>query len=53
MPMLIESGINPPGVLEFFYKLSERNIYDETLPLTVEEGTQILGQIVENLQKAN
>lgn len=47
MPMLIESGINPPGVLEFFYKLTEGNYYAEELPLTVDEGAQILKQLLQ------
>jgi len=52
MPMLLESGINPPGVLEFFYKLTEGHFYSDKLPLTVEEGKQILSQLIKQTQKA-
>lgn len=51
MPMLIERGINPPGVLEFFFKLSEGQFFSDKLPLTVEEGTQILSQMLEQLKE--
>jgi len=46
MPMILEKGINPPGVMQFFYKLVEDGHYADQLPLSVEEGTEILEQLI-------
>lgn len=51
MPMLLERGINPPGVLAFFQKLIEGNFYSEKLPLTVNEGSEILSRLLDQSSK--
>lgn len=51
MPMLLERGINPPGVLAFFQKLVDGNHYAGKLPLTVKEGAEILSLLLEQSSK--
>jgi energy-coupling factor transport system ATP-binding protein len=51
LPMLIDRGINPPGVLEFFYQLTQGQFYADELPLTVEDGAYILGQLLEQAKE--
>ncbi len=47
MPLLLEKGVAPPGVLQFFYTLSQNKYYSEKMPLTVDEGAEILAQLLD------
>lgn len=51
MPMLIGRGINPPGILEFFHKLSESNHFSEALPLTVKEAAEAMSTLLQKPSK--
>jgi len=51
MPMLLERGINPPGVLEFFHKLRENNGFADKLPLTVKEATEMMNHLLQHSAK--
>ena len=46
MPLILEKGINPPGVMEFFYHLIENNDYSGRMPQTVDHGAEILKSIL-------
>lgn len=46
MPMIIEKGINPPGVMQFFYQLLQDGIYTDQMPETVLEGADVLRKIL-------
>ncbi|MDZ4160169.1 MAG: ATP-binding cassette domain-containing protein, partial [Anaerolineaceae bacterium] len=45
MSLLLEKGIDPPGVLRFYYELSQAGDYSGQLPLTVDEGVELLGKL--------
>lgn len=51
IPLLLEKGVNPPGILRFFYLLSTHQFYSEKVPLTVEDSKEILDQLLR--QKAS
>ena len=53
MPMILEKGINPPGILQFFHKLTVDQSYAKSLPLTIQESVEILSQMLEAGKKAN
>jgi energy-coupling factor transporter ATP-binding protein EcfA2 len=42
MPLILEKGINPPGVMEFYYHLIEKKDYVGQMPQTVQEGAKTL-----------
>jgi len=46
MPMLLEKGIHPPGVLRFFYELAKAGYAEDALPFTVEEAAAMLNNVV-------
>lgn len=47
MPMILEKGINPPGILQFFHKLTEDSTFAEKLPITIDEGVDVLEKILD------
>ncbi len=47
MPMILEKGISPPGILQFFHKLQTDHTYSKKLPLTIEESVKILSQMID------
>ncbi len=53
IPLLLEKGVNPPGVLRFFHLLSTKQYTAEELPLTVEEAKEILERLLKqkNIRK--
>lgn len=51
MPKVLEKGINPPGILDFYYKLTVDDVYSEALPLTIEDAADILENILETAKK--
>ena len=46
MPMILEKGINPPGVMQFFYQLMESDHYEGVLPLSIADAAEILTQMI-------
>lgn len=44
--ILLEKGAFPPGALRFFYELEQRNLYNGNYPLTVEDSTIILTDLL-------
>jgi len=46
MPLILEKGINPPGVMQFFYRLHEEGSYHDKFPLTVAEGVEKMHSIL-------
>ena len=47
MPLLLEKGIQPPGVIAFFNRLVQAGYYKGTLPLTVDEAAGLLDRVFE------
>lgn len=47
MPMILEKGINPPGILQFFHKLTEDSTFAEKLPITIDESVDVLEKILD------
>lgn len=43
---LLEKGAFPPGALRFFYELDQRNLYSGNYPLTVEDASVILHDLI-------
>ncbi len=46
--LLLEQGVYPPGVIQFFHQLKKDGRYDGNLPLTAAEGANFLHQIFAN-----
>jgi energy-coupling factor transporter ATP-binding protein EcfA2 len=46
MDLLVEQGIHPPGGLRFFYELKKSGFYDKSLPITLDEASAQLGQLL-------
>ena len=44
--LLVEKGVYPPGALHFFHELSSQGLYQGEYPLTVEQGKELLQQIM-------
>ena len=44
--LLLEKGVYPPGALHFFHELSSQGLYQGEYPLTVEQGKELLQQIM-------
>ncbi len=44
--LLLEKGVYPPGVLYFFHELHRKGLYQGEYPLTVEQGKNLLQQLV-------
>lgn len=44
--LLLEKGVYPPGVLHFFHELHSKGLYKGEYPLTVEQGRNLLQQII-------
>jgi energy-coupling factor transporter ATP-binding protein EcfA2 len=44
---LLEKGAYPPGALRFFYELNQRNLYSGNYPLTVEDASIVLRDLLE------
>jgi ABC-type multidrug transport system ATPase subunit len=40
--MLIDTGISPPGAMLFFHELSQAGLYQDRLPLTVQDAFERL-----------
>ena len=51
MPMILEKGINPPGVMQFFYQLMESDHYEGVLPLSTADAAEILRQMLKMKDK--
>lgn len=46
--LLLEQGVYPPGVIQFFHQLKKDGRYEGSLPLTAAEGAGLLHQIFSN-----
>jgi len=44
--LLLEKGVYPPGALHFFHELNSQGLYQGEYPLTVEQGKDLLQQII-------
>ena len=44
--LLLEKGVYPPGALHFFHELNNQGFYQGEYPLTVEQGQELLQQII-------
>ena len=44
--LLLERGVYPPGALHFFHELNSKGLYQGEYPLTVEQGADLLQQII-------
>ncbi|MEN4011701.1 MAG: ATP-binding cassette domain-containing protein [Bellilinea sp.] len=49
MPLLLEKGIEPPGVIRFFHYLIEKGYTAAPLPLTVSEAAERLDRIFDRV----
>jgi energy-coupling factor transporter ATP-binding protein EcfA2 len=45
MPLLLEKGIEPPGVIRFFHQLIAKGYDTGSLPLTIDEAAERLNEI--------
>ncbi|MCD6423995.1 MAG: ATP-binding cassette domain-containing protein [Anaerolineales bacterium] len=45
--LLLEKGVYPPGALHFFHELSNQGLYRGEYPLTVEQGKDLLRQLIQ------
>lgn len=43
---ILEKGAFPPGALRFFYELDQRNLYSGNYPLTIEDASIILHDLI-------
>jgi len=44
--LLLEKGVYPPGALHFFHELNSQGLYQGEYPLTVDQGKDLLQQII-------
>lgn len=51
MALLVEKGIEAPGVISFFHQLIEEGYAQGELPLTVDEAAERLDEVFANLNK--
>ncbi len=51
MPVLLEKGIEPPGVIRFFHRLAEQGYTSGALPLTIAEAAEQLDRILDTLME--
>jgi ABC-type multidrug transport system ATPase subunit len=51
MDLLTKSGINPPGGMGFFHRLSQAGYYNGALPLTLPDAAEKLNEVFEKVDK--
>ena len=51
MDLLTNSGINPPGGMGFFHRLTQAGYYNGTLPLTLPDAAEKLNEVFEKGDK--
>mgnify|MGYP000228346291 CR=1 FL=1 len=49
MPLILEKGINPPGVMEFYYHMIENKAYAGQMPQTVRDGAEIMRSMLKGI----
>lgn len=52
MDLLVEQGIYPPGALRFFYELKKKGCYRDSLPITLDEASVQLKQLLTQPRRA-
>ena len=52
MELLVEQGIHPPGALRFFYELKKLGHYHNSLPITLDEASVQLKQLLPQPRRA-
>lgn len=43
---LLERGAFPPGIIRFFHEISQRKLYDGNYPLTIDDASALLNELV-------